>query len=216
VKPTYKVSNRERWILTFAPALLIAVVYVYGFAGNFPAELEIQQKRLRAASIPLPPSPPSKTLLDARAALEQIKKDIADHEAHSAQMETEIAALTKNSATLAEAHAPARLIARVEDIFNRHAMTPLVSEAIDADKAVDRQPTALLAALAPKSKPDSTSGRTGPHLWHYVFNDVPPHFAQALKEVTETVPEVVPLSLNYVYNPDNDGETRLLELWLLY
>jgi hypothetical protein len=34
--------------------------------------------------------------------------------------------------------------------------------------------------------------------------------------VNREAPSVVPLTMNLVYNPENNGQTRLLELWLLY
>jgi hypothetical protein len=214
MKLNYKISGRERWVIAFAPTVLIVGTYLMGYVDSLSAALEKAQKRATAAMAPLPPPTPSATLLQARTARDAAKKDIATRQAHIDQLEDQLATLSQNAATLADDRDAARVIERVEAIFARNGITPLISEAAGEGGNTDRMPSALLAVLAPKI--DASGNQKGPRVWHCIFNDLTPNFERSLREVTNEIPSVLPLSFNLVYNPANDGETRLLELWLLY
>ncbi|MGA2497930.1 MAG: hypothetical protein ABSH20_09320 [Tepidisphaeraceae bacterium] len=228
MKMNYRVSTREKWILAFSPAVLMAGVYVFMIVGGLTEELGKQQKRAQAATVPLAPPAPSATLAEARKKLADIKRDIAERETRIAsaetrinELESQIEAVSRSSivpnVNLTEDQTEAaRVIERVESIFARNKINPRVSESATDGKGNVRAPLALVEALFPKSNLELGGRQRVPRVWHCVFSDVTPRFERALKEVLLEAPTVVPLSMNLVYNPEDDGETRLLELWLLY
>ena len=219
MKPKQKITGRERWIMAVAPALLVIGVYVLFFVGDLYAELEKTQKRVAAANVPLSPAAPSATLAKAKSAQADVKRSITEREARVAQLEATIATLPKNGIVVDDNTNPVHLIEQMEAVFARNGITPQISEATGGgageSQTGNQAPAALVSILAPKIGADPNNQKGG-RVWHCIFNDLTPRFERALKELEQKVPAVVPLSLNLVYNPDNDGETRLLELWLLY
>lgn len=216
MKLKLKISNRERWMFALSPALLIGGIYVMGYMDGLTKDLKTAQDRLAAAQTPIAPPGPSPTLAKAKTTLEETTRSISDHKAKIEKIEADINDLNIAATIVAEDHEPARIIERVEEVFARNGITPLVSETASEGNAASKVPSALLTILSPK-----TGGRGAPNgksarVWHYIFDDETPHFANALRELTSDVPSAVPLSLNFVYNPRNYGETRQLELWLLY
>ena len=233
-KPSFKISARERWMVAALPALLIFGAYYLKFMGDVTAELEKQQNRVLLADKPLPPVAPSQTLGAAKKALDEAKQAVTGHETHIEQLEAKIAALKNGgsdaapaaSAAAADERDAARLIERVEAVFARNGLTPLVSEGNDND-ADARGPVALMSMLTGAPSIASGTGLAGSfrvnpsnpnsaRVWHFIFDDKTPRFARAIKDLGRDAPMVVPLSLNFAYNPANDGVTRLLELWILY
>lgn len=215
MKLKFRMTARERWVLTFAPALAIIGLYFFYFSDSVNAELERQKQREAAAHIPLPPPTPSAGLTAAKKALEDLKRDIADRDARIAKYETQILALPKNGDGSIGGNAPAYLIEHVETIFERRKILPLVSEPATSQNAGNQAPAALVGLLTGKEG-EQDNAQKGPRIWHFIFSDQIPRFELALKDLTAQLPGVLPLSVNLVYNPDNDGETRLLELWLTY
>jgi len=214
MKWNIKISGRERWLLAFAPSVAIVAIYLYGFSDNLAGELARQEKRIAAAKVPLPPPPPAAALTKAKANLEETNKGIADKEHHIASLRDAIAAAAKTASSDQEDSAPARVIEKVEAVFARNGITPIVSEPASQNPSGNQPPAALVALLAPK--PGDAAIHADPRVWHCIFEGSTSRFERAVKALREETPKVVPLSLNLVYNPADDGETRLLELWLVY
>ena len=215
MKLNLKITGRERWALALAPAVAIVGIYLFGFHDSLSAELVKQQKRVQTAQTPLPPPPPSATLAKAKSALEDAKREIAEKGKHVAELQESIATATQATATANDESAPARIIENVEAVFSRNGITPLISEPADGSVTGNQPPATLVALLAPKMEGDP-AGSPDSRIWHCVFDGPTAKFERAVKELAVEAPTVVPLSLNLVYNPENDGETRLLELWLVY
>jgi hypothetical protein len=209
---TQKISHRERWILAILPTLAILGLYCFFVVDGLNAELEKQQQRESALIAPIKPSSPSTSLATAKRALEDARNKLAECEAQVAQLEAFVAAAPKSGTAWPNDRDAVHVIEKVETILARNNLTPLVSEAVGDGAAGTAN--SLIAALTAGNDP--RSAHASARVWHYILDDVTPHFERALKELTREVPAVVPLSMNLVYNPDNDGETRLLELWLLY
>jgi hypothetical protein len=205
----FKFSNRERWLVTVAPTLAILAVYGFFVMDGLYAEAQKQQKRVAELARPVTAVAPSASVATSKKALEDAKKTLAERQTQVAQLETFVAS-TKGGVAASDDHDAVHVIEKVEAVFARNKLTPLISEAV-ADGA-NTTSNALVAKLTGDIKTGHASGR----VWHCIFDDVTPNFDRAFKELAREVPAVVPLSLNLVYNPDNDGETRLLELWLLY
>jgi len=212
LKFKFKTSHRERWLLALAPAVAIGAIYLYGYEGKLAADLTAAKKRLAAAETPLAPPGPSQALVKAKASLEDAKHALADEQAKVDQLQARLADLSTGTGDSTDPDGAAHTMGRVEAVFARNGITPLVSE--NAGNAASGAPAALLAVLSPK--PQAGGVNRTPRVWHYVFDDLTVHFQHALADLTRDVPGVVPLSLNFVYNPKNDGQTRELELWLLY
>lgn len=209
-----KFSVRERWVLTFAPAVTLVTLYIYCFAGDYSANFEKEKKHLADVSKPLPPPPPPPALTRARTALSDAKRSVADRQNAINQVQAHIAMLPKSIAAILDDRGRARTIEGIESIFARNGITPVISESAGEGDAAEQ---ALLAVLSPKLDQETSNGKPLPKVWHYIFADTTPRFSRALAGVCrDAPPSVVPLTLNYVYNPDDDGQTRLLELWILY
>ena len=213
MKTPLKISDRERWIIAVGPALLLVGAYFTFYSDNLTAELDKVNKRAAAAAIPLPAAAPSATLAKAKSTLEAIKNEIADNEGRVAALEVRSRATPKTVSAFIDDRDPAHIIEEVEAVFARNGITPLVSEGANEGASAGQVPGALVSALTPKL---DNASKAPPRVWHCIFDDVTPRFDKAFKELAEKAPAIVPLSMNYVYNPDNDGETRLLELWLVY
>jgi len=211
-----KISNRERWVFALSPALLIGGIYVMGYMDNLTKAVKTAQDRLTAAQAPIKPPGPSPTLVKAKATLEETKRSISDHQAKIEKLEGDLSDLANAGSFVADDHEPARIIERVEEVFAGFGITPLVSETASEGNAASKVPSALLAVLTPKADGKGSADGKTTRIWHYIFDDETPHFASALRQLTDDVPSAVPLSVNFVYNPRNYGETRQLELWLLY
>lgn len=213
MKNKRKISPREAWVLALLPSVAIIGIYLYGVVDGLTAGLEKQQKRVVATTSAAPVVAGSSTLARAKATRDAVKHDIADRETQIAHLDSQIAALPKPGA---DRHQSASVIERVETIFARNGITPVTSEPADEGAAATNAPAALLDVLSPKSTTEQPGGRREARVWHCIFDDRTPRFQRALAELTRETPTVLPLSLNLVYNPANFGETRLLELWLLY
>jgi hypothetical protein len=209
MKTKFKVTNRERWVIAFAPSLLILGVYLFGMYDGITGALEKERKHLASVSGPMPKPGDSPALARAKADHDDVKKNIAERQDRIAELDSLLAAA---KSTAQEDRDAAQLIQRVESIFADNNITPLISEPADDADAASAAPVVILDTLAPKGPTGARDGR----VWHCVFDDQPQHFEVALKHIQQELPGVVPLSLNLVYNPTNFGETRLLELWLLY
>lgn len=209
-----KISTRERWVLSFAPAVALGALYVYCFAGDYSANLEKEKKHLVEVSKPLPPPPPPPALTRARAALIDAKRAVTERQNTINQVQAHIATLPKSIAAILDDRGRARAIEGIESILARNGITPVISESAGEGDAAEQ---ALLAVLSPKIDQEGSNGKPLPKVWHYIFDDTPARFSGALTAVCrDAPPSVVPLTLNFVYNPDDDGRTRLLELWILY
>lgn len=209
-----KFSIRERWVLTFAPAVALGAFYLYGFAGDYAANLEKERKHLAEVSKPLPPPPTPPVLTKARAALIEVKHSVGERQATINQVQAHIATMPKSIAAMLDDRGRAQTIQSIESILARSGITPVVSELAGEGDAAEQ---ALLSVLSPKLEQDGSGGKPLPKVWHYIFADTTPHFSRALDVVCRDAPSsVVPLTMNFVYNPDDDGQTRLLELWILY
>lgn len=209
------VSGRERWMIALAPAIAIGGIYFFFIAGGLQESLENQRRRLEAAERPAAAAGPSTSFVQAKAALQQLKSDIAGREGKVNDLAVQLASARNARNTTAADDEPARVIERIETTFARNGVTPIISETQGHASTGNPRIIPLLNALDPRS----TSGGDldkDPRVWHYVFNDVTPRFQKALKELESDAPTVVPLSMNLVYNPETRGQTRLLELWLLY
>jgi hypothetical protein len=214
MKPKRKMSTRERWVLSIAPTAAILGIYLYGFAGDLNAGLDKENQHLATVSAPLPPPAVPPALLRARAVLDETRRSVDERQVTLDQLETQVASLPKNVAAMIDDRYRAQEIEHVEAVFAHHGITPVVSE---ADVEVDSGDQALLAVLAPKLEADTPGAKPLPQVWHCIFDDSTPHFQQALAELSkDDAGSLVPLTLNLVYNPANNGQTRLLELWLLY
>jgi hypothetical protein len=216
VKGKFKISARERWFVAFAPCVAIGGFYLLAMVGNLTTQLQTAQDRARVAFAPVQQDSVSPALTKAKAGYETVRRSIDDHNAAIAQMEQQLDATNKTIAAAANDNDAAEVIGRVEAIFARNGIKPLISEAADADRGTHGVPTALVDALSPKTEFDTEVGVKGRHVWHLIFDDQMQQFEQALQQVTQDDSAVVPLSLNLVYNPQDDGQSRLLELWLLY
>ena len=214
MKLNRKISARERWILAVAPAAIILAVYLFGFVDGLSAELAKAEKRADAAMAPAPPSLGPSSLEKVKMTRDAAKRDLKERQDQIAQLEAKIASLPK---TGADYRPSASVIEQVESVFSHNGLMPITSESADDGETALNVPTAILDVLAPKINPNEPAGghRQG-RVWHYIFDSKTPRFQSAVKELVEKVPSVVPLSMNLVYNPGNLGETRLLELWLLY
>lgn len=209
-----KISTRERWVLTFAPTVALAAIYFYGFAGDFSASFEKEKKHLADVSARLPPPATPPALVKARAALDDTRRSIVDRQNTMNEVQAHIATLPKSVAAILDDRNRARVIERVESIFARNGIIPMISESAGEGSAPEQ---ALLAVLSPKIDSDSSNGKPLPKVWHCIFDDTTPRFSRALAAVCrEAPPTVVPLTLNLVYNPGDNGQSRLLEFWLLY
>lgn len=216
MKLKFKTSNRERWILALAPAFVIGTFYLYGYEARLSAELVAANKRLAAAQAPLASSGPSAALVNAKASLESAKSALSDEQVKVDQLNSRLAKLVSVENGANDSNAAARVIGRIESVFARNGITPLISESAAEGTAGARMPGAIVAILSPKAGAGTTTEHKAVRIWHYVFDDLTVHFQKALADLTRDVPGVVPLSLNFVYNPRNNGETRELELWILY
>jgi hypothetical protein len=213
MKSKRKISPREAWVLALLPSIAIIGIYLFGIVDGLTANFEKQQKRLVASTSATPVAPGSSTLAKAKAAREAVKHEIEDRQTQLAQLEAKTAALPRPGG---DRHESASVIERVETIFRRNGITPVTSEPADDGAPAANAPTALLDVLSPKLTADQANARREARVWHCIFDDKTPRFQRALADLTRETPTVLPLSLNLVYNPANFGETRLLELWLLY
>ena len=213
-----KFSARERWVLAALPAVLIFGGYFYGYVDRLTANVEDEQKRVDAAAVPLPPAPPPASLGQAKKSLEDAKHNLADRDAHIRELETRLAAQGRINLTSEDLDA-VRVIQRVEAAFTRNGVTPLISEAASESQSVNQAPAPLLAVLSAKGDSGAASApkeQALPRVWHCIFDNSTPNFHRALLDLSTVAPSVVPLSMNLVYNPENSGESRLLEVWFLY
>lgn len=209
-----KFSIRERWVLTFAPAVALGGLYMYCFAGDYSANLEKERKHLAQVSKPLPPPPPPPALTKARADLAEAKRLVVERQNTINQVQAHIATLPKSIAAILDDRGRARAIEGIESIFARNGITPVISESAGEGDAAEQ---ALLAVLSPKLDQDGSNGKPLPKVWHYIFDDKTARYSRALAALCrDAPPSVVPMTMNFVYNPDDDGQTRLLELWVLY
>lgn len=213
MKNKVKISGRERWVLAFAPTVLILAAYFFGIQPDLVANLDKEQKRIDAASTPVQAPTASSTLAKAKMARDAAQRDIADRETKIAQLEVQIASFKKVGVDEGE---QARVIEQVEAAFFRNGITSVTSEQADHGDAAVNAPAVLLDVLAPRAGKDPAGARREGRVWHFIFDDHTPRFQHAMKDLAEQAPSVVPLSFNLVYNPANQGESRLLELWLLY
>ena len=210
----WKPSSREKWVMALAPALAIGSWYFYFEAPDLDAQAVKQQQRVEAANQPLPAPPPPPSLAKAQATLDQLKKDQADKQDKIAALQDRQLELAIAKAKAAAKRDPAHLIEKMESVFAKDGITPLISEASGEGTTGNSPPAPLLDVLAPPKTNEDDSDP--PRVWHYVFDDVTPHFQQALNDLSDNLPQVIPLSFNLVYNPQDSGQTRLLELWVLY
>ena len=205
-----KVTTRERWVLAALPTVAIAGIYLFGVYPGSQADLDKARQRLDAASGPAPH--PVATVSSSKSVVADLKRQIAEREAQIPLLQQHLASVQETQ--MAEEGDAAVVIKRVEDACERDNVTPLISEPI-VDSA-SAAPAALVSALVVDSSSDIGDGRKGPRVWHYIFDDTTDRLQKAVKDMTSDNPTVVPLSMNLVYNPNNSGATRLLELWLLY
>lgn len=213
MKSALNISARERWILALVPAVAIVAIYLFGFLNGLSAELSKAEKRADAALTPVT-APKGPTALDkARGARDAARRDVKDRQDQITQLDAQIAALPKNTI---DYHPSASLIEQVEGVFSHNGLTPIVSESADDGAAAASAPAAILDLLAPRQNPTDPAAHRQGRIWHYVFEDKTPRFQKAVKELVEKIPSVIPVSMNLVYNPADLGQTRLLELWLLY
>jgi hypothetical protein len=210
----WKPSSRERWVIALAPALVIGSYYFYSEAPDLAAQAAKQQKRVIAAQQPIPTPPPPPSLAKAQATLDLLKQQLADKQEKIASLQDRQLKLAIAKQKAAAKRDPAHLIEKMEAVFARNGITPLISEASAEGSTGNAPPAPLMDVLAPPKTQDEDSDP--PRVWHYVFNDVTPRFQQSLDDLRQSLPQVVPLSFNLVYNPQDSGQTRLLELWVLY
>ncbi len=213
MKTNYKISARERWAIAFAPALLILAIYFFAIADDLQAGLDKQLKRMTAANGPIAAATASSSLAKATAARDTAKRDLEERETRIAQLEAKIAALAKPGG---DPRPSASIIQRVEAVFRRNGIAAVTSGPADDADATPSFPAALLDAIDPKPTGDLANTRRDARVWHFIFDDQTSRFQAALKDLVAEIPDVVPLSMNLVYNPANSGKTRLLELWLVY
>ena len=213
MKKKLKFTGREKWLLALGPAVLVIGVYLLFFLSTLTAEVDKQRQRMVAAAGPLPPPATKPSVVTARKALDDTKKGITDRETHIAQLEARLAAPSHEAGDALDA---ARVIEQIGAVFARNGITPLVSEPAGESQARNQPPAALVALLAGEPSVETSGGQKSERVWHCIFDDQLPKFSRALNEMKDSAPGVIPLSMNLVYNPDNDGETRLLELWLAY
>jgi hypothetical protein len=227
-------SARDRWLISLLPATLVAGGYYAVFQGGLDEALSRETDRLAAARSAPPPKadglPPS--LTKARAALVKSRADAAAREAAVAQLRADVA---RFRATAETATATARgsddgaaVIEKVETIFARHGLFPLTGgDAAEAGEGGLRGVAPILGALQPRNAVESALNAEGvspataavpvaSRVWRLVFDGPQGRFRDALRDLVAEVPSAVPLAVNLVYNPDTDGQSRLLELWLLY
>jgi hypothetical protein len=213
MKIKMKITARERWVLTLAPAFLILGAYgVYIQGGLSDALVKEQARVAKAAAVLATPAPtgPSPTLIKAQGDLADKTRQIAGQNATLEKLQQQKDSLAKQVAVKQNDRHAAAAIEQIQAIFAKNGITPALSEPANGQGV----PQDLVSALAP---PDAAPGGVpgGPRIWHLVIDGQLPQFQKALGElVAET--QTVPLSLNIVYNPDDDGQSRLLELWLLY
>jgi hypothetical protein len=199
--------------LTLAPAFLILGAYgVYIQGGLSDALVKEQARVAKAAAVLATPAPtgPSPTLIKAQGDLADKTRQIAGQNATLEKLQQQKDSLAKQVAVKQNDRHAAAAIEQIQAIFAKNGITPALSEPANGQGV----PQDLVSALAP---PDAAPGGVpgGPRIWHLVIDGQLPQFQKALGElVAET--QTVPLSLNIVYNPDDDGQSRLLELWLLY
>jgi len=210
VKYRRKITARERWVLAFLPTVAISGIYLYGIYPGYAADLATAQQHLAAASGPPPKVAPAPSAAKTKVA--DLKKKIADDQIEIPKIQAHLDSLRQ--AQLGEQADAAGVIQSVESDFAADQVTPLLSEPI-IDSA-SKGPDALLSALVADTTSDIGDGRQGPRVWHYIFDDTTQNLQKAVNDMTASNPTVVPLSMNLVYNPENSGATRLLELWLLY
>jgi hypothetical protein len=211
-----KITTRERWALAVLPTVAIAGIYFFSVMPASTADLDKARKRLLAASGPAPRLAP--TVSTAKTTVADLKRRITDDLTQIPQLQQKLAFLHQTQLD-EEGGDAAGVIQRVEESFARGLnppVTPLISEPIVDSSA--KGPQALVSALVVDSASDIGDGRQGPRVWHYVFDDTAERLQRAVQNMIEDKDNstVVPLSMNFVYNPENGGQTRLLELWLLY
>jgi hypothetical protein len=216
MKRPLKISMRERRMLAFAPAVLIGGIYLLWIEGSLATELQKQQSRAAAAFAPAQQSSQSPALAKA-------KKDYANVCSGIDQRTVEIAQLQKRADDVENSiydnsggGDAAQLIGSVERVFALQGIKPVISEEADYGNGARNVPQSLVDKLYVKTEFDNRNSLRRPHLWHLIFDDQIENFEIALQNVTEQIPSVVPLSMNLVYNPEDDGQSRLLELWILY
>jgi len=193
---------------------VIGSYYFYFEAPDLAHQADVQQHRVDAALQPIPKPPPPPSLAKAQATLDQLKKTQSDKQEQIAKLEDRQLRLAIAKQRMAQNRDPAHLIEAMEAVFAKNGLTPLISEASGEGSTGNAPPPPLLDVLAPPKTQDEDS--EPPRVWHYVFDDVTPRFQQALADLLQSQPQVVPLSFNLVYNPQDSGQTRLLELWVLY
>jgi hypothetical protein len=214
MKLKMKISGRERWVLTFAPTILILGVYLLLIEGGLADALAKEQHRAVVAQAVLakpPPTGPSPALLKAKTDLADKSRQITEQSASIDRLHQQIDALTTQVAVKRNDRHAAAAIEQIQAIFAQNRITPARSEPADPQ----HEPQELVSVLAPK---DTSAGGapSEPRVWHLVIDGQLIQFQKALDQLTREAPTVVPLSLNIVYNPDDNGDSRLLELWLLY
>ncbi|MGA3066881.1 MAG: hypothetical protein ABSF29_08555 [Tepidisphaeraceae bacterium] len=205
-----KITGRERWVLTVLPTVAILGIYLFWIYPGYSADLDKARQRLQAASGPAPRivAPPS----SAKAEVADLKRQITDRQTQIPRVRQRLASIHETQ--LKEEGDAARVIQKVEEACAGDGVTPLISEPI-MDSA-SKGPDALISAMVLDSSSDIGDSRKGLRVWHYIFDDSIDKLQKAVQDMTTDNPTVVPLSLNLVYNPKNSGQTRLLELWLLY
>lgn len=213
----FKFSARERWVLTIQPAVLILGVYFFFYLDSLEANVEKQEMRVTAVSAPLAPPAPPASLGIAKKALADAKLSVEEHEARVAQLEGKLAAaMQKNTAAGPVNRDPAQLIGQVEAVFARYGITLVVSESGGDSQSKNQAPATLVSLFAPKVESEPAGAHQESRIWHFVFDNQTVNFDRALNDLIKSIPAVEPLSMNFAYNPDNNGESRLLELWLVY
>jgi len=214
MKLKMKFSGREGWVLTFAPTILILGVYLLLIKGGLTDALVKEQNRVAMAQATLDkpaPSGPSPALIKAKSDRADRNRQIAEQSATIDRLHQQIDALTTQVAVKRNDRRAAAAIEQIQAIFAQNGITPARSEPADMQHA----PQELISVLQP---PDTSAGGapSGPRVWHLIIDGQLAQFQKALDQLTREAPTVVPLSLNIVYNRDDDGQSRLLELWLLY
>jgi hypothetical protein len=207
-----KITSRERWVVAVAPTLIILGVYFVYIVGGLNDELSKQQDRVaKATDVLKTPAPtgPSPALVKAKGDLADKLRQIDDQNATLQKLGQQKETVAKQVAVKQNDRHAAAAIEQIQAIFAKNHITPALSEPADPQHV----PQDLVSALTPPQS--AGGGPSGPRIWHLVIDGQLSQFRSALDElVAETT--AVPLSLNIVYNPDDDGQSRLLELWLLY
>lgn len=212
-----KITPRDRLLLALVPAVLVAGIHVYWLSPRLQRGLSEQQDRL--AALAKPGGGDIAGLLRGVGELEEkhgealahrtlVTQRIAAAKGEFEGLEAQRAAVRRQTeASTASVEPPADALRKVGRVFERHGLTPRSTTTEPADRAM----LPLLAAMSGRAQ----SGEPPPVRRIEVDGDCKTLLA-ALRELVQTVPAVIPLSLDLERDPTDEGRTRRMTLWLWF